>query len=215
MTHLTATMRCVVLIVIALGALMAPVQDACAQTEKTMLHDDMHGQPVRSPYITPSEFENIRIGEKTQLGTLLLVESVDEATRLLGPPKSRDVLEFEGGRSYLARISLLYDDFTVTYMKTTSGTFLYELKTTTSRWPVQIGDTKVSPGMDAGGLSEPVRDAAQPSEDNPAHSLTYVKLYDAQATTRGEKEMNEHTTIEVKINDLSGEVVWFRIHRVI
>jgi hypothetical protein len=214
MTHLTATTRCVVLIVIALGVLAAPVQYACAQTEKTMLHEDMHGQPVRSPYITPSEFENIRIGEKARLGALLLVESIDEATRLLGLPSSRDVVEINA-TSYLEKVDLVYDGFSITYLKTTSGTFLVELKTTTSQWPVQIGDTEVSPGMDASRLSEPVRDTAQPADDNPAHSLTYVKLYDAQATTRGEKEMNEHTTIEVKINDLSGEVVWFRIHRVI
>ena len=213
MTYCAFVARSVVLI-IALGAVVVPVQDACAQTEKTMLHDDMHGQPVRSPYITPSEFENIRVGEKARLGALLLVESVDEATRLLGPPNSRDVVEINAA-SYLEKFDLVYDGFSITYLKTTSGTFLVELQTTTSKWPVRVGETDVVPGMDDRKLSDVVRDAAQPSADNPAHSLTYVKLHDAQATSRAEKEMNEHTTIEIKIDDLSGDVVWFRIHRVI
>ena len=214
MTYCAFVARSLVLVVIALGASVAPVRDACAQTEKTMLHDDMHGQPVRSPYITEQEFENIILGEKARLGALLTVESVDEATRLLGPPNSREVIELNAA-PYLEKTALMYDGFTVEYLKTTSGTFLVELKTTTSKWPVRVGDTDVVPGMDASGLSETVRNAAQPSDDNPAHSLTYVKLYDAQATSRAEKEMNEHTSIGIKINDLSGDVVWFRIHRVI
>jgi hypothetical protein len=214
MTHLTAATRCVVLIVIALGVLAAHVQDACAQTEKTMLHDDMHGQPVRSPYITPSEFENIRVGGKARLGALLIVASIDEAVRLLGTPNSRETVEINAGY-FVALVNLAYDGLALSFLITDTKIYLAKLKTTSSEWPVQIGDTEVSPGMDASELSEVVRNAARPAEDNPAHSLSYLKLYDARATGQAEKAMNEHTTIEIKIDDRSGEVAWFRIERLI
>jgi len=214
MTHLAFITRSVVLSVIALGASVAPVQDVRAQTEKTMLHEDMHGQPVRSPYITPSEFENIRVGGKTRLGALLIVASVDEAVRLLGTPNSRETVEINAGY-FVELVNLAYDGLELSFLITDTKIYLAKLKTTSSKWPVQIGDTEVVPGTDANGLSEPVRNAAQASESDSAHSLTYIKLYDAQATSRAETSMNEHTTIEIKIDDRSGEVVWFRIERLI
>jgi hypothetical protein len=214
MPYLAFIARSVVLIVIALGAVVTPVQDVRAQTEKTRLHEDMHGQLVRSPYITKQEFEDIRIGEKAQLGALLLVESVDEATRLLGTPNSRETVEINAGY-FVELVNLVYDGLDLSYLITDTEIYLVKLKTTSSEWPVRVGDTEIVPGMDAGGLSETVRNAAQPSEDNPAHSLSYLELYDAQATTRGEKEMNEHTTIEVKIDDRNEDVIWFRLERLI
>lgn len=67
--------------------------------------------------------------------------------------------------------------------------------------------------MSARILSETVRNAAQPSESDPSHSLSYLKLYSPQTTSRAEKAMNEHTTIEIKIDVRSGNVVWFRMER--
>ena len=214
MAPLAATTRCVVLIVIALGAVVTPVQDVRAQTEKTMLHDDMQGQPVRSPYITPSEFENIRVGGKARLGALLIVASVDEAVRLLGTPNSRETVEINAGY-FVALVNLAYDGLELSFLITDTKIYLVKLKATSSEWPVRIGDTEVSPGMRASGLSAPVRNAARPSESNPAHSLSYLKLHDPEATSQPEKAMNEHTTIEIKIDDRSGDIAWFRVERLI
>jgi len=214
MTHLAFITRSIVLSVVALGASVAPVQEACAQTEKTMLYEDMHGQQTRSPYITQQEFESILIGGKARLGELLTVESVDEAIHLLGPPNSRDVVEINA-TSYLEKVDLVYDGFSITYLKTTIGTFLVELKTTTSRWPVHFGETTVSPGMSTNELSEAVRSSAQASKSDSATSLLSIKLGPSEATSRGEEEMKEHTSIVIKVNEEGGKVVSFRIHRVI
>lgn len=207
-------MRCLVLALITLGASVAPVRVACAQTEKTMLHEDMHGQPVRSPYITPSEFENIRVGGKARLGALLTVASIDGAIRRLGPPNSRDVVEINAGY-FVELVHLVYDGLELSFLITDTKTYLVKLKTTSSEWPVRIGGTKVSPGMPASRLSETVRNAARPAESDPSYRLSYLKLHDTQATSRAEKAMNEHTTIEIKIDDRSGDVVWFRMERLI
>lgn len=204
----------IALCIISLGVLVASTQEAYAQTQKTMLYEDMHGQQTESPYITQQEFEDILIGEKARLGELLTVESVDEAIRLLGTPNSRDVVEINA-TSYLEKVDLVYDGFSITYLKTTIGTFLFELKTTTSKWPVQIGDTKVSPGMSTSKLSEAVQSATQSAKSDEMTSLSYVKLDASEAKSQRVKEMSKHTTIEIKFNEQAGKVVWFRIQRVI
>lgn len=172
---------------------------APAQTEKTLQRTDMQGQTVESPYVTYSEFENICIDGRGRMGKLLTVRSIEEAVQTLGEPESRKVVEINSG-GYKKRTTLLYAGMKITYLETFRGVQLEKLKMTSPDRFLEVGGTKVHPGMRMDELSAPLRTELSKKKLDAKNGKIHTNIFIKKGNGKEKKDGQVMKYSEIRIS---------------
>lgn len=211
--------RLTILVAAAAILCVATPHPAQGQTEKTLQQFDGE-RTVEVPYVTYAEFENISIDGRGRMGELLTVRSVEQAVRILGEPKERDVTQFNG--AYRKRVELLYDGLRISYIETAleaeEDVYLEGVKVTSPDHFLEIGATKVRPGMTQSKMAAPLQKElnqakAEGTGDEP-HTTIFIERK-GKKKSKGERPTMEYTEIRIEQDPESGEVSLVRFSRVI
>jgi len=126
-----------------------------AQTNKTISANKASSGAELVPYITYSEYVEIRFNSEIPFKEFLSVSNVDGITDQLGEPRS---IEEQGAKGDRYRAVLQYPEGTITYDAFPDGrTGITAIEITSSEWSLTVGGVALRPGEPVGRLSSVVR----------------------------------------------------------
>jgi len=94
--------KALVLFATVLVATVCLSDESTAQVLKTQTFTNSQGKVAETPYLTRSELRDVRLNGSNgviQLGQIMTVASVDEATGCLGKPDSTKIIHYDEGGS--------------------------------------------------------------------------------------------------------------------
>ena len=150
--------------------------------------------------------------------TLLTVRSIEQAIRILGNPKERNITEINSG-GYKKSTELVYDGLRISYLETAAnGIQLEVVEVTSDNHFLGIGGKKVHPGMPNNKLDQPLRKELNRSKakrpDDDPHATIFIERKNGTKNKRGETIL-EHTEIRIEQYSGSSEVKSVTFSRII
>jgi len=126
-----------------------------AQTDKTISGNKAGSGAEVVPYITYSEYVDIRFNDEIPFTEFLSVSTVDAITERLGEPRS---IEEQGSKGDRYRAVLTYPEGTITYDAYPDGRRgITAIEITSSDWSLTVGGVALRPGEPVSRLSSVVR----------------------------------------------------------
>lgn len=192
------------------------------QTEKVLEREGMHGQTVRTPYVSYDEFRSATVSStsgKAGFQEILTVPSLEKVTQLLGEPKSVKRNEDPNDESFT--VWLCYEgETTLKYHGFEDGTLgLSEFELQSPDWSLAVGGTRLSPGMSIRELSPAVRGSiseVSSSKGAKVNGIGVVGIAEPEAAKHGAVTLLQggRADIAVRVDQEAGTVKSIRFGRI-
>lgn len=203
---------------VALAGILGGVGQSTAQVVQTKAVTNAQGDVVETPYLSRSELMDALLGGPhgtVNLGQIMTVRSIEQATRLLGEPDSTDVTHYPEGVRYDRLVVLSYKGMKIDYVDRGKSIRADRIEITNNSYYIDTGGGKLRPGISSDRLSKNIRKAKSKDDDSLTTSHL-IRVSSVQgASKKGSPDLTKHEGIVVEVDENTEKVTKVRYYTTI
>lgn len=197
---------------------MGGVGQSTAQVVQTKTVTNAQGEVVETPYLSRSELMDTRLGGPhgtVNLGQIMTVRSIEQATRLLGEPDSTDVTHYPEGVRYDRLVVLIYNVMRVEYVDIGKSIKMDKVEIKSNSYYIKIGKKKIKAGISSHRLSNKIINKKK-KDSGELTTSHLIRVSDKEESSKeGAANLAKHEGLVVEVDENTGKVTKVRYYTTI